>query len=105
MLALAWVLGEAAATGPAQGVVRGALHGIAAVAAGQIVGTVLRLAVSLKGHVLGATTGALLALTAFLLMTVLRLPLLWVLLGLGGGAWAVTYVMLRRRARPAEARA
>lgn len=105
MLALAWVLGEAAATGPAQGVVRGALHGIAAVAAGQIVGTVLRLAVSLKGHVLGATTGAVLALTAFLMMTVLRLPLLWVLLGLGGCAWAVTYVLLRRRARPAEARA
>lgn len=105
MLALAWILGEAAASGPAQGVVRGALHGIAAVAAGQIVGTVLRLAVSLKGHVLGATTGTLLALTAFLMMTVLRLPLLWVLLGLGGSAWVVTYVLLRRRARAAEARA
>ena len=98
MLFIAWGLGAAASSGLAQQLVRGALHGIAAVAAGQIIGTVLRLAVSLRGHVLGAGAGAALAAVAFALMTVARLPLLWVLLGLGGSAWLVTYALLRRRA-------
>src|SRR5574343_1255323 len=43
MLTLAWLLGAASQLPHAQGLIKGALTGIAAVAAGQIVGTVLKL--------------------------------------------------------------
>ncbi len=99
MLTLAWLLGEASAVGEAQAVIRGALGGIAAVAAGQIVGTVLKLAAPIKDHVLGWPLCAALAGAAFAMVTWLRWPLVWVLLGLGGATCLGTYALLRRRAQ------
>lgn len=98
MLLLAWLLGEASHVGQAQGLIKGALGGIAAVAAGQIVGTVLKLAAPIKDHVLGWPTCAALAALAFSMMAFLHWPLVWVLLGLGLLTCTGTYVLLRRRA-------
>jgi chromate transporter len=99
MLVLAWLLGEASAVGHVQGVIQGVLGGIAAVAAGQIVGTVLKLAAPIKDHVLGWPLCVLLASLAFVMMAWLHWPLLYVLLGLGCATCIGTYVLLRHRAR------
>ena len=102
LLALAWAVGEATTLPHAQGLIHGALVGIGAVAAGQIIGTVLKLAAPLRTHELGWPACVLLAALAFGMMTLLRWPLLWVLLGLGGATCLVTYAILwRRRARNA----
>lgn len=98
MLTLAWLLGEAANVGHAQDVIRHALGGIAAVAAGQIIGTVLKLAAPVKDHVLGWPACVALAALAFSMMAWLHWPLVWVLLGLGSLTCVGTYVLLRRRA-------
>ncbi|MCP6313329.1 hypothetical protein NL444_28055, partial [Klebsiella pneumoniae] len=63
--------------------VKGALWGITAVAGGQIIGTVLKLAAPLRQHPLGLPAAGALALGALLMMTWLRWPLIWVLMGLG----------------------
>ncbi len=97
MLLLAWLMALAPDASPAHGVIRGALGGMAAVAAGQIVGTVLKLAAPLKNHPLSWPACVGLAGLAFAMMTVLHWPLVWVLLGLGGTACLVTYAVLRRR--------
>lgn len=70
--------------------VQGALRGMGAVAAGMIAATGLKLFASLKQNVLGAHVCHALAAITFIAIAVLRLPLIWVLLGLGGvGAlWA-----------------
>lgn len=70
--------------------VRGALRGMGAVAAGMIVATGLRLLSALKENVLGTAVCYGLAAATFVAIALLRLPLIWVLLGLGGlGAlWA-----------------
>jgi len=70
--------------------VQGALRGMSAVAAGLIAATGFKLFSSLSKNVLGApVVWALLALT-FIAIAIFRLPLAWVLLGLGGTAtlWA-----------------
>lgn len=70
--------------------VQGALRGMGAVAAGMIVATGLRLLSALKENVLGITACWGLAAATFAAIALLRLPLIWVLLFLGGlGAlWA-----------------
>jgi chromate transporter len=70
--------------------VQGALRGMGAVAAGMIVATGLRLLSALKENVLGIPVCWALAAATFVAIALLRLPLIWVLLGLGGlGAlWA-----------------
>ena len=70
--------------------VQGALRGMGAVAAGMIVATGLRLLSALKENVLGTAVCYGLAAATFVAIALLRLPLIWVLLGLGGlGAlWA-----------------
>lgn len=98
MLLLAWVIALVPHDSTAHGLVRGALTGIAAVAAGQIVGTVLRLAAPLKQHPLSLGVSLSLAAAAFGMMAWLRWPLVWVLLGLGGATCLLTYAVLRRRA-------
>ena len=98
MLFLAWVIALVPHDSTAHGLVRGALTGIAAVAAGQIVGTVLRLAAPLKQHPLSLGVSLSLAAAAFGMMAWLRWPLVWVLLGLGGATCLLTYAVLRRRA-------
>jgi chromate transporter len=63
---------------------QGALRGMGAVAAGLIIAAGLRLVPALKSNVMGL--GACLALMAatFVAVALLRVPLIWILLGLGG---------------------
>lgn len=96
MLLLAWGLGEASSLPHAQGLIRGALGGIAAVAAGQIIGTVLKLSAPLREHELGWP--ACLGLAALALVVHWRWPLVQVLLSLGGAACLVSYALLKRQA-------
>jgi chromate transporter len=82
-------------------VVQGALRGMGAVAAGMIVATGLKLLTALKKNVLGAPVcWALIAIT-FVAIALLRLPLIWVLLGLGGVAALWAYRQLGRIERAA----
>ena len=67
---------------------QGALRGMGAVAAGMIVATGLRLFSALKENVLGAPVCYALVAMTFVAVALLRLPLIWVLLGLGSlGMW------------------
>lgn len=62
----------------------GALRGMGAVAAGLIVATGLKLLPSLARNPVGRAWALILALAAFGAIALLRLPLAWVVLGLGG---------------------
>ncbi len=73
----------------------GALRGMGAVAAGLIVATGLKLVPALRGNVLGRPLCLLLAAAAFVGIAWLRLPLAWVLLGLGALGWTVAWLKLR----------
>jgi chromate transporter len=101
VIGVAWLLSVTVGEGAAQQALRGALGGIAAVAAGQIVGTVLKLAAPLREHVLGLGVVVPLVAAAFLLMTVLHWPLLWVLAGLGGTACGLAWHLLGKPGRTA----
>lgn len=100
LLSLAWALTQAHQVGHWQSTIHGALSGVATVAAGQIIGTVLKLSAPLKEHALGGPLCALLAVAAFLMMTWLHWPLVWILLGLGGSTCIYTYLVLKRRPQP-----
>jgi chromate transporter len=76
--------------------VTGALRGMGAVAAGLVVATSLKLLPTLKGNVLGPAGCTLLALGTIVTVAVLRLPLLWVVLGPGGLGMAAAWWRLRR---------
>jgi len=80
--------------------VAGALRGMAAVAAGLIIGTALRLAGSLRGTPIGGVAAVALALASFAAIALLRWPLVWVLLALGavGTAWAWRRIAAQDRA-------
>jgi chromate transporter len=71
--------------------VAGALRGMAAVAAGLITATGLKLMLALKKHPLGVPACILIGVSAFVCIALLRWPLVWVLLGLGGTACVLTY--------------
>jgi len=71
--------------------VAGALRGMGAVAAGLIAATGLRLMGALKLHPLGLPMCIALALACFIGIALLRLPLAYVLLGLGLTACTLTY--------------
>jgi len=74
--------------------VAGALRGMGAVAAGLIAATGIKLAAALKKNVMGyLACGALAALT-FVAIALARVPLLWVLLSVGGLACAWAYRQL-----------
>lgn len=62
----------------------GALRGMGAVAAGLIVATGLKLLPSLARNPVGRACALILALAAFGAIALLRLPLVWVVLSLGG---------------------
>jgi chromate transporter len=65
-----------------------ALRGMGAVAAGLITATGLKLLTALRKHPLGRPLCAVLAVATFAGIALLRWPLAWVLLGLGGiGCW------------------
>ncbi len=70
---------------------QGALRGMGAVAAGLIAATGLKLVPALKNNVMGLTICWALAVATFIAIALLRMPLAWVLPGLGavasGWAW------------------
>jgi chromate transporter len=72
----------------------GALRGMAAVSAGLIIATGLKLMPALKTNVLGRPLCVALGLASFVGVAWLRLPLAWVLLGLGALAWAMAWKKL-----------
>ena len=71
--------------------VAGALRGMAAVAAGLVTATGLKLFGALKRNPLGMPVCVALGVLTFIGIALLRLPLAWVLFGLGGLACAVAY--------------
>ena len=71
--------------------VAGALRGMGAVAAGLITATGLKLASALKKHPLGVTMCIALGAAAFVAIALLRWPLAYMLLGLGGLSCVLTY--------------
>lgn len=75
---------------------QGALRGLAAVAAGLIAATGLKMLPALRGNAMGLPVCALVGLAGFLAVGVFRVPLIWVLLGLGGPAWAWAWYRLVR---------
>lgn len=75
--------------------VAGALRGMGTVAAGLIVATGLRLAGALQKNVLGLGWCGLLGVLCFVAIAWLRLPLVYVLLGLGSVACTLAYKRLK----------
>jgi chromate transporter len=71
-------------------VAQGALRGMGAVAAGLITATGLKLMSALNQNAMGMAACVLLACLTFVAIALLRWPLVWVLLGVGGTAcvWA-----------------
>lgn len=69
----------------------GALRGMGAVAAGLITATGIKLASSLKNNPMGRLTCAALAFCCFVAITVLRFPLVYVLLMVGGAGCVIVY--------------
>lgn len=76
-------------------VVAGALKGMGAVAAGLIVGTALKLMSALLANPMGLPACAVLLVSAFMAVALLRWPLVWVLLGLGTVACMLAWRRLR----------
>lgn len=74
--------------------VQGALRGMGAVAAGLITATGLKLIGALKKNVMGTPVCWVLGATTFMAIALLRLPLAWVLLAVGGLACAWAYRQL-----------
>jgi len=74
--------------------VQGALRGMGAVSAGLIAGTGLKMVVALRTNAMGRANCAALAILTFIAIGLLRIPLVWVLLGLGAPAMAWAYVCL-----------
>lgn len=69
----------------------GALRGMSAVTAGMIIAVALKLVPSLQGHPLGKNVALVFSALSFIGIALLRLPLLYVLLILGGIACTLTY--------------
>lgn len=67
--------------------VAGALRGMGAVAAGLIAATGLKLMPAMKKNVMGVATCMVLGIAAFAAIAWLKLPLLWVLVVLGGAGF------------------
>lgn len=85
--------------------VQGALRGMGAVASGLITATGLRLIGALRNNPMGQGLCWLFAALTFAAVAVLRLPLVWVLLILGGLACAMAYRAIRRLEGGAPAKA
>ena len=98
-LAMAALFGTIADTAAAQG----ALRGMGAVAAGLITATGIKLIGALKNNVMGLVVCWGLAVLSFVAIALLRLPLVWVLLGVGGLACVWAYRRLDRVRQPEKA--
>jgi len=95
VLALSWLTLGAADSAQLQG----ALRGMGAVAAGMIAATGFKLYPTLKKNVLGVLLCTALAAITFVLVGLLRVPLIWVLLGLGSVASIYANRLLARAKR------
>ncbi|HEY3634291.1 MAG TPA: chromate transporter [Caldimonas sp.] len=73
-------------------IVSGALRGMGAVAAGLVIATAIRLMSTLRTSRLGPLLAAAFALLTFVTVALLRWPLVWVVLGLGGIAIATAWL-------------
>lgn len=81
--------------------VAGALRGMGAVSAGLIIATAVKLLPAMKASPLGLLPALLLAGLAIVAIAVMRVPLIWVVLGLGGlGVLLATRRLRRDKARP-----
>lgn len=74
--------------------IQGALRGMGAVAAGMIAATGLKLIASIKANIMGTIMCWSLAAITFTAIALLRIPLAWVLLGIGGLACTWAYRQL-----------
>ena len=74
--------------------IQGALRGMGAVAAGLIAATGLKLFNTLKTNCMGVLACYMFAAITFVAIALLRVPLIWVLMGLGGLACAWAYRQL-----------
>lgn len=91
VLLLAAVYGSVADTPAAQG----ALRGMGAVAAGLITATGIKLIAALDKNAMGLAVCIALAVVTFVAIALLRWPLAWVLLGIGGTACTWAFHVLR----------
>ena len=83
--------------------IQGALRGMGAVTAGLITATGIKLLSALKNNPLGQRLSWLFVALSFVAIGLLRIPLLWVLLGLGGLSCTLAYRALRKvQARGAD---
>ena len=92
VLAMAVLLENVADTAAGQG----ALRGMGAVAAGLITATGLKLAPALKSSPLGHEQSLAVVALTFVLVGLVRLPLVWVLLGVGTAACVWAWFCLRQ---------
>jgi len=92
VLAIAVLLENVADTAAGQG----ALRGMGAVAAGLIVATGLKLLPALKSSPMGYRPSLGVVVLTFALIGLLRVPLVWVLLGVGASVSAWAWVRLKR---------
>lgn len=77
--------------------VAGALRGMGAVAAGLMVAMAAKLLGALRSNPMGAGICAALLLASFVAVAALRLPLVWVVLGLGVSAWGAARWCIARK--------
>jgi chromate transporter len=82
---------------------QGALRGMGAVAAGMIAATGIKLITALKFNPMGIAACTAIMLGTFIGVSLLRWPLLWVLLGIGSLACGWAYVQLTRQAHSPKA--
>ena len=75
--------------------VTGALRGMGAVAGGLVIATGLKLLRTFKRNPMGVPISVALAATILLATAWLRLPLVWMVLGLGGAAIVIAWSRLR----------
>jgi chromate transporter len=91
-LVIALAVTEAYTRLAAEPAVAGAVRGMGAAAIGLIAGTAVKLAGALRESPLGVPTAAALGAVAFVLVGVLRLPLVAVVAGAGAVAWGLAWV-------------
>jgi chromate transporter len=92
VLAMAIALENVADTAAGQG----ALRGLGAVVAGLITATGLKLVPALRSNPMGHQSALAVVILTFAAVGVIRLPLVWVLAGLGTTAYAWTWLCLKR---------
>ena len=85
-----------------QSAIQGALRGMAAVSAGLIAGTGLKLVAALRLNTMGIGACAALAVLSFIAIALMRMPLVWVLLCLGLPATFWAYHCLLKQAKNPE---